>query len=120
MLKRKVPAAQIPHMLSEQFPHPVDFDNHKSFYDNLEFALGKVLKLALWAAASMVKEGEEMPPIIHTLGVAFTCGKERLIVNARYCNLFMRLLLFRYERLQFILGFTKEGYFMANWDLKFG
>jgi hypothetical protein len=41
-------------------------------------------------------------------------------VNARYCNLFMKLLAFRYERLQDVLAFTKEGFFMANWDLKSG
>jgi hypothetical protein len=41
-----------------------------------------------------VKEGEEMPLIIHPFGVAFTWGKGRLIVIARYCNLFMKLLAF--------------------------
>lgn len=118
LLKRQMPAAQIPHMLSGTFPHPVQFYNHSSFYDNWEFAVGKVSKLVLWAAATIVGEGDEMLEIIHPLGVAFTEGKGRLIVNSRYCNLFMKLLSFRYERLRDILGFTKEGFYMANWDLK--
>lgn len=58
--------------------------------------------------------------VIHPLGMAFTGGKGRLIVNFRYANLFMRLLAFRYERLRDILAFTKKGYFMSNWDLKSG
>jgi hypothetical protein len=105
-------------MLYGTHPHPVQFDNYKSFYDNWDFAIGEVFKLVLWAAASIVKEGEKMPLVIHPLGVAFTGGKGRLIVNLRYCNLFMKLLAFRYERLRDILGFTKKGFYMANWDLK--
>jgi hypothetical protein len=82
--------------------------------------LGEVLKLILWAAGTIVEEGDEMPIVIHPLEVAFTGGKGRLIVNSRYCNLFMKLLAFRYEPLRDVLGFTKEGFFMANWDLKSG
>jgi hypothetical protein len=33
MLKRQVPASSIPFMFSGNKPHPVVFDNHKSFYD---------------------------------------------------------------------------------------
>jgi hypothetical protein len=120
MLKRQMPAEEIPGMLAGKRPHPVKFDNHKSFYNNSEFALGEASKLVLWSAASIVKEGEEMPLVVHPLGVAFTGGKGRMIVNSRYCNLFMKLLQFQYERLRDVLAFTKEGFFMANWDLKSG
>jgi hypothetical protein len=61
-----------------------------------------------------------MPIIIHPLGVATTGGNDRLILNSRYANLFMKLLAFRYERLRDILGFMKGGFFMSNWDLKSG
>jgi hypothetical protein len=61
-----------------------------------------------------------MPVIIHPLVVATTGGKQRLILNARYANLFMKALPFRYERLRDILGFTKACYFMSNRDLKSG
>jgi hypothetical protein len=123
MLERQMPASQIPHMLSGTHPHPVQFDNqfdnHKSFYDNRDFAVGEVSKLVFWAAATIVGEGDEMPEVIHPLGVAFTGGKWRLILNS-LCNLFMKLLPFQYERSRDILGFTKEGFFMANWDPKLG
>lgn len=114
MLKRQVPADQIPHLLSGNTPHPIVFDNHKSFYDKWEFGSGEVNKLVLWSAATRIKEGDEMPLIIHPLGVATTGGKDRLILNSRYANLFMKLLRFRYERLRDILGFTKGVYFVAN------
>jgi hypothetical protein len=114
MLKRQVPAAEIPHMLSGDRPHPITFPNHKSFYDDLKFALGEASKLVLWSAATIWREGMEKPLVIHPLRVAFTGGKGRLIVNARYANMFMRLLAFHYERLRDILAFTKEGYFMSN------
>lgn len=114
MPKRKVPAGQIPYMLLGNLPHPIQFDNHKSFYDNWDFAQGEATKLVLWSAASIVQEGEELPLVIHPLGVAFTGGKGRLIINTRYRNLFMKLLRFRYERLRDVLGFTKEEFFIAN------
>jgi hypothetical protein len=120
MLKRQMPAEEILGMLAVKRPHPVKFDNYKSFYENNGFALGEASKLVLWSAASIVKEGEEMPLVIHPLGVAFTGGKGCLIVNARYCNLFMKLLQFQYERLRDVLAFNKEGFFMSNWDLKSG
>jgi hypothetical protein len=120
MLKRQVPTSEIPHMLSGDRPYPVVFENHKSFYDNWEFSSGEITKLVLWGGMTVVREGEEMPIVIHPMGVAFTGGKGRLIINSRYANLFMKLLQFRYERLRDILAFTKQGYFMANWDLKSG
>lgn len=107
-------------MLSGDRPHPVTFLNHKSFYDNWGFSSGEATKLVGWGAASVVKCKEKMPIVIHPLGVAFTGGKGRLIVNSRYANLFMKLLPFRYERLRDILGFTKQDFFMSNWDLKSG
>lgn len=111
MLKRQgIPEAEIPHMLSGDRPHPIIFDNHKSFYDNWDFVTGEASKLVLWSAASVVGEGEEMPLVILPLGVVFTGGRGQLIVNGRYCNLFMKQLPFRYKRLRDILGFTKEGY----------
>jgi hypothetical protein len=120
MLKRQVLASSIPFMLLGNKPHPVVFDNHKSFDDKWDFSSAAVNKLVLWSAASRIKEGEKMPIIIHPLGVATTGGTDRLILNSRYANLFMKLLAFRYERLRDLLGFIKRGFFMSNWDMKSG
>lgn len=120
MLKKVVPAGDIPALLSGQFPHPVQFENHQSFYDNWEFSSEAVNKLLLWSAASETPPGTEQPVVILPLGVADPAGKARLICNARYVNLFLQAFPFRYERLRDILAFTKEGSFMASWDLKAG
>lgn len=120
MLKKVVPVGEIPHLLSGQFPHPVEFEKHRSFYDNWEFSSEAVNKLLLWSAASETPPGTPQPVVINPLGVADPTGKERLICNSCYPNLFLQALPFRYERLRDILAFTKEGSFMASWDLKAG
>lgn len=120
MLKRVAPAAQIPELLSGNLPHRVDFQNHQSFYDHWEFSSEAVRKLLLWLAASEVPAEAEQSVVINPLGVADPDGKPRLICNARYPNLFLETLPFRYERLRDVLAFTKEGSFMASWDLKSG
>jgi hypothetical protein len=58
--------------------------------------------------------------VINPMGVALSAGKERLICNAKYPNLFLEALPFRYERLRDLLAFTEQGSFMATWDLKSG
>jgi hypothetical protein len=58
--------------------------------------------------------------VIHPMGVVDSAGKDRLIMNGMYLNLFLEALPFKYEKLRDILGFIKEGSFMASWDLKSG
>lgn len=78
------------------------------------------MKLVIWGAASIWNYEDGEPAVINPLGVAESAGKLRLICNARYINLFLESLPFRYERLRDILTFTQEGSFMATWDLKSG
>lgn len=54
------------------------------------------------------------------MGVVESAGKFRLIVNARYLNLFLDSLPFKYQKLRDILAFTEEGSFIDTWDLKSG
>jgi hypothetical protein len=54
------------------------------------------------------------------MGVVDSAGKDRLILNGMYLNLFLEALPFRYEKLRDILAFTKHGSYMASWDLKSG
>lgn len=120
MLRRQVPAADTPHMLSASVPHPISFDNHKSFYDHWGFSAAAINKLVLWSAASLIREAEELPLVIHPLGIAITGGNERLVLNSRYANLFMEALPFRYEHLRDIPGFTLKNFFMSTSDLTSG
>jgi hypothetical protein len=54
------------------------------------------------------------------MGVVNSAGKDRLILNGMSLNLFLEALPFKYEKLRDILGFTKEGSFLASWDMKSG
>jgi hypothetical protein len=62
----------------------------------------------------------EPPIVINPLGVVESAGKQRMIVNGRVVNAFLKALPFRYEKLWDILAFTEQGSFMATWDLKSG
>jgi hypothetical protein len=72
------------------------------------------------SGATAIWTRPELPMIIHPMGVVDSAGKDRMILNGRYLNLFLEALPFRYERLQDILAFTFEGSYMSTWDLKSG
>jgi hypothetical protein len=91
-----------------------------SFYANGGFLKGEIEKLVLWGATSIWDFANGGPQVISPLGVAESAGKQRLIINERYVNLFLENLPFRYETLRDILTFTKHGSYMATWDLKSG
>jgi hypothetical protein len=45
MLARKASLEKVEELLSGSVPHQVEFENHKSFYENLEFGVGEVYKM---------------------------------------------------------------------------
>jgi hypothetical protein len=120
MLRRVVSKEQVGIMLEGKLPHKVEFANHRSFYTNWGFSKGEIEKLVVWGAASIWDDSEGEPEVISPLGVADSAGKQRLIINEKYVNLFLEDLPFQYERLRDILAFTEEGSCMATWDLKSG
>jgi hypothetical protein len=120
MLAKIVPKSKIESHLTGKFPHRVVFQNHRSLYTNWGFLKGELRKLIIWGAASIWRDEDGEPVVINPLGVAESASKHRLICNARYLNMFLESLPFRYERLKDILAFTEEGSFMATWDLKSG
>lgn len=120
MLRRVVPKARVGALLEGKLPHKVEFANHRSFYTNWGFSKGEIEKLVVWGAASIWEDPKEGPVVISPLRVADSAGKQRLIINEKYVNLFLDDLPFQYERLRDILAFTEEGSYMATWDLKSG
>jgi hypothetical protein len=119
MLSKLVPGKEIPELLKGRFPHRVEFKNHQSLFRKWGFSSKQIVNL-LEADAAGIWDEPELPIIIHPMGVVDSAGKDRMIVNGRYLNLFLEALPFRYERLRDILAFTKKGSFMATWDLKSG
>jgi hypothetical protein len=120
MLARVVPKGQVEIYLSGKYPHKVQFANHRSFYANWGFSKGEIEKLVLWEAASIWDYANGDPQVINPMGVADSAGKQRLIINGKYVNLFLENLPFKYESLRDILAFTEEGSYMATWDQKSG
>jgi hypothetical protein len=106
-------------MLSGKFPHQIEFANHQSLYNKWEFTMDQVGKLLEYGAAGIWTESEP-PIVISPMGVVDSAGKDRLILNGRYLNLFLEALPFRYEKLRAVLAFIKPGSFLATWDLKSG
>jgi hypothetical protein len=72
-----------------------------------------------YGAAGIWTEKED-PVVINPMGVADSAGKDRLICNMKYVNLFLEALPFKYERLRDLLAFTKRGSYLATWDWKSG
>jgi hypothetical protein len=119
MLRKIVPAERIDEYLLRKYPHPIQFKNHRSLYKKWGFSSGQIFKL-VEADATGIWQGPEPPIIIHPMGVVDSAGKDRMIVNGRYLNLFLEALPFRNERLRDVLAFTFEHSHIATWDLKSG
>jgi hypothetical protein len=94
MLRRVVPRNQIQAMLLGRTPHRVEFSNHRSLYTKWGFTQEQVIKLIETDSAGIWEE-EEPPIMINSMGVADSAGKDRLICNMRYPNLFLEPLPFR-------------------------
>jgi hypothetical protein len=119
MLSKVVPGKEIPKLLTGRFSHQVGFKNHQSLFRKWEFSSDQIVKL-LEADAAGIWDRAEPPVVIHPMGVVDSAGKDRMIANDGYLNLFLEALPFRYERLRDVLAFAKKGSFMSMWDLKSG
>lgn len=53
MLRRVVKPSEVPKMLTGQFPHKVEFQNHQSLYKNWGFSKDQIFKLMQWGAAGV-------------------------------------------------------------------
>lgn len=120
MLKKEYPGRDPNEFLTGNRPHQVAFRNHQSFYRHWEFSSAELLKLLLWGAIEIVKPGDEPVVVVSPLGVADQDGKERLFLNGRYVNIFLKELPFKYQRLRDVILFLDAGSFMSTWDLKSG
>lgn len=119
MLRRAVAPGSVEGMLNGQVPHEVEFANHKSFYDNLPFGVGEVVKMVVNGTLTVYGPGQRKPKVVNPLGVV-NLPQGRLVLNGRYVNAFSKKHPFRYETLREILTFLTPGGFFSTWDFKAG
>lgn len=87
-------------LLSQQQPQQVHFLNRVSVQQHAEFVAAEIASL-LRVGAIREWQSPEQPTVINGLGVVVNrLGKKRLILDARYINLFDAYNSFLYERLQ--------------------
>ncbi|GAQ90234.1 Reverse transcriptase [Klebsormidium nitens] len=97
----------------------VEFRNHQSFYDNAPFAVGEAVKMVQNGTLHVYGPGDGKPKVVNPLGVV-NLPKGRLVVNARYVNLFFKKHAFKYETLREVLTFLTQASFFTTWDFKAG
>jgi hypothetical protein len=119
MLRRVVGETRVEEWLSGQVPHPVEFPNHRSFFENAEFGVQAVGEMLVNSTVKLYGEGERRPKFVNPLGVA-NLPKGRLVLDGGYVNAFTKHIPFRYETLREILTFLGEHGFFATWDFKAG
>ena len=119
MLARTVSPSEVDAKLDGQVPQQVEFANHRSFYDNAQFAVGEVVKMVENGTLHVYKPGDGKPKVVNPLGVV-NLPKGRLVVNAKYVNLFCKRQPFKYETLREVLTFLTEKAYIASWDFKAG
>lgn len=119
MLRRQYPGRDPEAFLTGDRPHKVSFKNHQSLYKHWDFSAKTLLQLVQWGAVEILDD-ESQIQVISPLGVADQDGKLRLILNARYLNVFLKNLEFKYQRLRDALLFLEKDSHMATWNLKSG
>jgi hypothetical protein len=87
MLRKVVRSERIPEMLSGKPMHRVEFANYQSLYKKCDFSADQTAKVVKYGAAGIWAE-EEYQTVINPMGVANSVGKDRLICNIKYVNLF--------------------------------
>lgn len=119
MLRKVVGESRVDEWLSGQVPRPVEFPNHRSFFENSEFAVGAVGELLTNSTVRLYGQGERRPKVVNPLGVA-NLPKGRLVLDGGYINAFTKHVPFKYETLREILSFLGDHGFFTTWDFKAG
>lgn len=119
MLRRTVGGSKVDEWLLGDVPHPVKFPNHRSFYENAEFAIQTVGEMFVNGSIELCSPDQRKPKVVNPLGVV-NLPKGRLVFDAGYINAFSKPHPFRYETLRDILTFLSSSGFVATWDFKAG
>ena len=123
MLRRLVPPAQAADLLGRATQGSVHFPNKASLEQHADFVRAEACSLRQAGALRTPQElGMAEPPcLVHGLAVHQNRkGKLRLIVDARYLNLFLQYVSFKYETLQQAVSLLQHRHFLYTTDFKSG
>ncbi|GAQ93525.1 reverse transcriptase [Klebsormidium nitens] len=119
MLRRTVGESKVEEWLSGEVPHPVEFPNHRSFYENAEFGIKTVGEMLVNNSVALCAPSQRKPKVVNPLGVV-NLPQGRLVLDAGYINAFSKQHPFKYETLRDILTFLAANGFFSTWDFKAG
>ena len=123
LLSRLVGKEQASSMLQSDRPAAMHFPNREWDAKSADFVHAEASRLREAGALRTWQElGMQQPPLlIHGLGVVENRhGKLRLVVDARYLNLFLRYLRFKYQGLQHVINLLQQFDWMYTTDFKSG
>jgi hypothetical protein len=119
MLRKVLGERRAEEWLAGPVPHPVEFPNHRSFFENPEFGVQAVGDMLSNSTVKLYGKDERKQKVVNPLGVA-NLPKGRLVLDGGYVNAFTKHVPFKYETLREILSFLGERGFFSTWDFKAG
>ena len=120
LLEKTVGRAATQELLSGNQPHQVHFKNRVSVKQHVDFVAAETQQLL---QHGVIKPWQQKTPItvINGLGVAVDrLGKKRLILDARYVNLWVAYEAFSYEKLADVPSYLQPEDFIILTDMKSG
>lgn len=111
----------IRNMLRERMPASVLFSNRLPSEEDMQFARKEVAENVRRGSVWVWPFKHCRPHVVLALAVARNAeGKLRLILDARYVNLWLEYLPFSFETLADLVGQGAQGSYMSTWDLRAG
>ena len=120
LLDRNIGSAATPALLMGSQPHQVHLKNRVSVEQHREFVAAKIQE-PLQKGVIRPWQGTAPITVISGLGVVVNrLGKKRLILDARYVNLWVAYEAFSYEKLADIPGYLRPEDYIILTDMKSG
>ena len=103
-------------LIFEQEPTSVILRNNKSAFEHTDFGKRAIAYLVY---TGVVKESDNVPKVVNPLSVSVnSSGKERLIIDLRHVNKYLRLTAFKYEDAKEAKAYAANKRYAFKFDLR--
>ena len=121
LMQEGLSRSEIDRMLQQPRPPAMSFANRFGSDEEESFARSEIAENIARGSVLRWPFAEHRPHVVLSLAIARNAeGKLRLILDARYVNLWLQYLPFSFETLTDLVQQGEQGAFMATWDLKAG